>query len=107
MPPKKSARQKSRRPQPPPPASSGGRRAKGRAPVVQEPRRRGRLFWICALVLAEVLVWSVVSVVVDSETVRTVAALVVGAVLVVVLRHRIWGADWREELAASRARRPR
>ncbi|MEV4418528.1 hypothetical protein AB0L40_00965 [Patulibacter sp. NPDC049589] len=98
---KKSRRQKSRRPPPP------GEGAKVLPRPVAEPRQRGRLFWICTLVLIEALVWSAASVVTSSGTVQLLLALAVGAVMVVVLRERIWGTDWREEIARSRARRPR
>lgn len=77
-------------------------------PAAEGPQqRRGLLFWICVLVLVEALVWSAVSTVKDSGAVRMLVSLGVGAVLVVVLRHRIWGPGWRADLAASRARRPR
>lgn len=76
-------------------------------PSQDAPRQRGRLFWICALVLVEALVWSALSAVTDSGTARMLASLGLGVVLVIVLRHRIWGPDWRAQLAASRARRPR
>lgn len=81
--------------------------AKTRQTPVEEPQRRGRLFWICILVLLEAIVWTILSVAGVSETIATVVALVVGLVFVLVLRERIWGADWREQLAAERAKRPR
>ena len=74
---------------------------------VEEPQRRGRLFWICILVLLEAVVWTLLAVAGVSETIATIVALVVGVAFVVVLRERIWGADWREQLAAERAKRPR
>lgn len=82
--------------------------AKTRQTPVEEPTRRGgRLFWICILVLLEAAVWTILSVAGVSEAIATVVALVVGLVFVLVLRDRIWGADWRERLAAERAKRPR
>lgn len=83
--------------------------AKTRQTPVEEPtpQRRGRLFWICILVLLEAVVWTVLSVAGVSETIATVVALVVGLGFVLALRERIWGADWREQLAAERAKRPR
>jgi hypothetical protein len=70
-----------------------------------EPQRRGRLFWICVVVLLMAVVWTALKLVVDSETVRTVVAIVVGGAFVVALRERIWGADWRDQLAAERAKK--
>jgi hypothetical protein len=72
-----------------------------------EPQKRSRLFWICVLVLLEVLLWTALSVAGVSETIATVVALVGGIAFVVVFRDRIWGEDWRAELEKSRARRPR
>lgn len=72
-----------------------------------EPKQRGRLFWICVLVVIEFVVWTVLAVAGVSETIATVVALVVGVAFVVVYRERIWGADWRERAAAERARRER
>lgn len=103
---KKTRRQKARTRRPRPPAPGGSVPRKGR-PSEVAPRQRGRLFWICVLVLVEALAWSALSVITDSGTFRMVAALAVGAALVIVLRDRIWGPDWREQLAASRGRRPR
>lgn len=74
---------------------------------VDEPRKRGRLFWICVLVLIEALVWTVLSVLGVSEAIATVVALVGGVVFVVVFREKIWGADWRQQLEAQRARERR
>jgi quinol-cytochrome oxidoreductase complex cytochrome b subunit len=74
---------------------------------VDEPRERGRLFWICVLVLIEFLVWTILAVAGVSETIATVVALVVGIAFVFAFRERIWGADWRERAAAQRAKRPR
>lgn len=81
--------------------------AKTRKPPVEEPRKRSRLFWICVLVLLEALVWTVLSVAGAPDAVSLVVALVGGAIFVFVFREQIWGEDWREELAASRAKRPR
>ncbi len=81
--------------------------AKTRQLPDEEPRKRSRLFWICVLVLLEVLLWTVLAVVGVSETVATVVALVGGVAFVVAFRDRIWGEDWRAELERSRARRPR
>ncbi|MCK9250446.1 MAG: hypothetical protein M0P31_15910 [Solirubrobacteraceae bacterium] len=52
--------------------------------------------------LFEALVWTGLSAVVDSSTLRTVIAIGLGAALVFVLRDRIWGPDWRERIAAAR-----
>jgi uncharacterized membrane protein len=76
-------------------------------PVEEPPARRGRLFWICILVLLEAVVWTILSVIGVSETIATVVALVVGVAFVIALRERIWGEDWRERIAAERAKRPR
>ncbi|WP_210491414.1 hypothetical protein [Patulibacter sp. SYSU D01012] len=71
------------------------------------PKQRSRLFWVCVLVLVEVMVWTVLSVVGVSETIATVVALAVGVVLVLSLRDRIWGDDWRDRIAAERQRNQR
>ncbi|MGX6448116.1 hypothetical protein ACVU7I_08645 [Patulibacter sp. S7RM1-6] len=71
------------------------------------PKQRSRLFWICVLVLVEIVVWSVLAVIGVSETIATVVALAVGVVLVLSLRERIWGDDWRERIAAERERNAR
>lgn len=81
--------------------------AKTRKLPAEEPQKRSRLFWICVLVLLEVVLWTVLSVVGVSETIATVVALAGGIAFVVVFRDRIWGDDWRAELEKSRARRPR
>lgn len=100
-----AAKKASRRtPHRPPPPVAGAKRP---AQVGEPPRERGRLFWICTLVLIEALVYSFASVVTSSGAVQLMLALAVGAAMVVVLRERIWGQDWREQLARSRARRPR
>ncbi|MGE4425545.1 MAG: hypothetical protein AB7G37_03725 [Solirubrobacteraceae bacterium] len=65
---------------------------------------RSRFFWVFLLVLLEIAVWIVVKVVADSENVATIVALVVAAVFVFTFRERIWGADWRERMAAERER---
>ncbi|MEV4421836.1 hypothetical protein AB0L40_17905 [Patulibacter sp. NPDC049589] len=72
---------------------------------VDEPQRRGRLFWICLLVLLEAVLWTVLSVAGVPEGIATVVALIGGAAFVVVYRDRIWGEGWREQLAAQRATR--
>jgi arginine exporter protein ArgO len=74
---------------------------------VDEPRQRGRLFWICLLVLIEAVVFTVLAVIGVSETLATIVALVVGVAFVFAFRERIWGADWRERVAAERAKRQR
>ncbi|MDX8153316.1 hypothetical protein SK069_17085 [Patulibacter brassicae] len=72
----------------------------------EPPARRGRLFWICLLVLIEAAAWSVASIVTDSGTVRMLVALAVGGGFVLRYRDHIWGPDWREQLAEPRARQP-
>lgn len=81
--------------------------AKTRPLPDEEPRKRSRLFWICLLVLLEVLLWTALSVAGVNETIATIVALVGGAIFVLVFREQIWGEDWRRDLAASRAKRPR
>ena len=82
--------------------------SKSRKPPVEEPRKRGRLFWICVLVLVEIVLWTLVSTVLGApEAVALVVALVGGAIFVGVFREQIWGEDWREQLEATRAKRPR
>lgn len=71
-------------------------------PSDDEPRRPGRLFWICALVLIMAVVWTALSAVLDSEGIRTLIAIVVGVGFVFLWRDRIWGEDWRERVAAER-----
>jgi hypothetical protein len=70
-----------------------------------EPRVRGPFFWICVLVLVEMVAWTILSRIV-SETLSTVLALVLGIALVVLLRERIWGADWKQRFAAARDAQP-
>jgi quinol-cytochrome oxidoreductase complex cytochrome b subunit len=72
-----------------------------------EPKQRGRLFWICVLVVIEFAVWTILAVAGASETVATVVALAVGVAFVVAFRSRIWGADWKDQLAEQRARERR
>jgi hypothetical protein len=72
-----------------------------------EPKQRGRLFWICVLVVLEFAVWTILAVAGVSETIATVVALAVGVAFVIVFRQRIWGADWRDQLAEQRARERR
>lgn len=67
------------------------------------PRRLSPLFWICLLVVIEAGVWTALSAI-TSETVSTIVALIVGAGFVYLLRDKIWGADWRERMAAERQR---
>ncbi|WP_026910008.1 hypothetical protein [Patulibacter minatonensis] len=81
--------------------------AKTRKPPVEEPKRRGRLFWICLLVLLEAAVWTILSVAGVSEGIATVVALVGGFAFVVVFNEKIWGEGWRDQLKADRAKRPR
>lgn len=82
--------------------------AKTRPQPDEEPRERSRLFWICVLVLLEALLWTLVATVAGApDAVALAVALVGGGIFVFVFRDRIWGEDWREELAASRAKRPR
>lgn len=73
----------------------------------EEPKRRGRLFWICLLVLLMIVVWTALKPVVDDETVQTIVAIVAGGAFVFVFRDKIWGEDWREQLAAERAKQER
>jgi arginine exporter protein ArgO len=72
-----------------------------------EPKQRGRLFWICVLVVIEFAVWTILAVAGVSETIATVVALAVGVAFVVVFRTKIWGEDWRQQLAAQRERERR
>lgn len=72
-----------------------------------EPQRRGRLFWICLLVLLMAAVWTVLKLVIDSESARTIIAIVAGGAFVYAFRDRIWGAEWREQLAAEREKQQR
>lgn len=72
-----------------------------------EPKQRGRFFWICVLVVIEFAVWTILAVAGLSETIATVVALAVGVAFVVVFRERIWGDDWRRQLAEHRARERR
>ncbi|MCK9250421.1 MAG: hypothetical protein M0P31_15780 [Solirubrobacteraceae bacterium] len=79
---------------------------KSAGPSDAQPQR-SRFFWVFLLVLLEIAVWTVVMVVADSETAATIAALVVAGVFVFAFRERIWGADWRERMAAERERQQR
>jgi uncharacterized membrane protein len=72
-----------------------------------EPKQRGRLFWICILVVIEFAVWTILAVAGASDVVATVAALAVGVAFVIAFRDKIWGADWKDQLAAQRARERR
>jgi quinol-cytochrome oxidoreductase complex cytochrome b subunit len=72
-----------------------------------EPKQRGRLFWICVLVVIEFAVWTILAVAGASETIATVVALAVGVAFVVAFRGRIWGEDWKDQLAEQRARERR
>ncbi|MFA4928680.1 MAG: hypothetical protein WC558_09185 [Patulibacter sp.] len=76
-------------------------------PVDEEPKRRGRLFWICLLVLLMILVWTALKPLVGNEGIQTVVAIVAGGIFVYVFRDKIWGEDWREQLAAERAKAQR
>lgn len=73
----------------------------------EEPKRRGRFFWICLLVLLMIAVWMILKPIFGDETIQTIGAIVVGAGFVFVFRERIWGEDWREQLAAERAKQQR
>ncbi len=73
----------------------------------EQPQRRGRFFWICLLMLLMIAVWMIFKLVIDSDATRTWIAIAAGAVFVLVFRDRIWGADWRERLAAERAEQER
>lgn len=81
--------------------------ARNDRPADEEPKRRGRLFWICLLVLLMILVWTALKPIVDNETVQTIVAIAAGGIFVFVFRDRIWGDDWREQLAAERAKQER
>ncbi|WP_022930326.1 hypothetical protein [Patulibacter americanus] len=72
-----------------------------------EPKQRGRLFWICILVVIEFAVWTILAVAGASDVVATIAALAVGVAFVVAFRGKIWGEDWKDQLAAQRARERR
>ena len=69
-----------------------------------EPKQRGRLFWICILVVIEFAVWTILAVAGASETIATVVALAVGVAFVIAFRTKIWGEDWKDQLAEQRAR---
>lgn len=73
----------------------------------EEPKRRGRLFWICLLVLLMIVVWTALKPIVGNETVQTIVAIVAGGIFVYVFRDKIWGEDWREQIAAERAKQER
>ncbi len=72
--------------------------------VDEEPKRRGRLFWICLLVLLMIAVWMILKPIFGDETLQTIGAIVAGGIFVFVFRDRIWGEAWREQLAADRAK---
>jgi hypothetical protein len=72
---------------------------------VEQPKERGRLFWICLLVLLEAAVWTLLAVAGVSEAIATVVALVGGGAFVFAFRDRIWGEDWREKLRSERETR--
>lgn len=72
-----------------------------------EPKRRGRLFWICLLVLLMIVVWMILKPIVGNETVQTIVAIVAGGAFVLAFRDKIWGEDWREQIAAERAKQER
>jgi c-di-AMP phosphodiesterase-like protein len=72
-----------------------------------EPKQRGRLFWICILVVIEFAVWTILAVAGASDVVATIAALAVGVAFVIAFRDKIWGADWKDQLAQQRARERR
>lgn len=73
----------------------------------EAPQQRSRLFWICVLVLIEALVWTGLSVLGASGLLSTIVAIIVGVVVVFLLRDRIWGEDWRDQVAAERRRSER
>lgn len=95
-----------RRSQPRHPAATMSTPAKGRRPA-DEPRPHGLVDWACALVLVGALAWWSAFVATELEAGRALVALGVGAALVVALRHRAWGPDWRSGTGASRACRRR
>lgn len=76
-------------------------------PVDEGPKRRGRLFWICLLVLLMIVVWMACKPIVGNETVQTIVAIVAGGAFVFAFRDKIWGEDWREQIAAQRAKQER
>lgn len=81
--------------------------ARTNRPADEEPKGRGRLFWICLLVLLMIVVWMILKPIVGNETVQTIVAIVAGGAFVFVFRDKIWGDDWREQIAAERAKQER
>ena len=54
-----------------------------------------------------ILVWTALKPIVGNETVQTIVAIVAGGIFVYVFREKIWGEDWREQIAAERAKQER